>query len=369
MSFDRQNKNIQKKIAKLQKRVKKRTLDRSVSQFRLALRRFRRNKAGIAGLIVVIIMFIIAILATPLTLSVGVRNESYDIKWDGLLVYKPDTSFDIWVVESEENQSSIYQPAYQPPGVYSGYHLRKGENVTLNHILGTNIGGQDIFSRMLLGTRLTLLVALGATIISLIIGIPLGMVAGYFGGKVDELIMRITDMFLTFPFYLIVLLVVTIIMSNQDIENLLTRLQISADVIIAAEILGFGLFGWMAIARLIRAEIFQVKAMDYVEAARALGAGPQRILVRHILPNVLSSLIIIVTYNMALYIISEAAVAFLLLSDSNIPSWGQEITAGLDFLIQAWWPVIFPGIAITIAVIAFNLLGDSLRDSFDPRLR
>jgi peptide/nickel transport system permease protein len=365
---------IQKKIKKLEARMKRRSSSRSESTLQLALRRFLRNKAGLLGLAIISVMFLIGFLATPFSVSVGWRGNTINlINWAGLTVYDPQTHWDVRIFSdpSAGNGSAVYTPAYQPPGVYEGWDVYKNpaEYRSLVHILGTNIGGQDLFSRVILGVRLTLLVAVGATLISLFIGIPIGMIAGFFGGKFDELLMRITDIFLTLPFYLVILLAVTVFTKNQEIENFLDKLQLTSDFIITAEVFGLGFFGWMGIARLVRAEILQIKNMDYVEAARALGANPRRILMRHIFPNILASLVIAVTYGMAINVVSEAAIAFILLKGSGVTSWGQELAEGLDFIQKAWWPVIFPGAAITIAVLGFNLLGDALRDAFDPRLR
>ncbi|MFX0208752.1 MAG: ABC transporter permease, partial [Candidatus Hodarchaeota archaeon] len=237
------------------------------------------------------------------------------------------------------------------------------------HLLGTNKRSRDLASLVIYGSRVSLIVSIGAIIISLIIGLPLGLAAGYFRGRIDELIMRITDIFLTLPFYFVMIMVIVVLQDFPALDNLILRLGISAEVILVAVTVGLGIFGWMGIARLVRATIFQVREMDYVEAARALGASNKRIMVIHILPNILAPLIVVVTYALAVNIIAEAGLAFLGFTDESLASWGRELNDGIEVVAVAWWPVLFPTLFIIIAVMAFNLLGDGLRDAFDPRIR
>lgn len=253
--------------------------------------------------------------------------------------------------------------------VLDNIKIQAGEYFEHLHLFGTNWRSHDLFSKLLFGSRVSLIVSVGAIIISLFIGLPLGLVAGYFRGRIDEIIMRITDIFLTLPFYFVMILVISVLQDTPDLDNLIIELGITAEVIVVSVTLGLGIFGWMGITRLIRATIFQIREMDYVEAARALGASNTRIMVIHILPNILAPLIVVVTYALAVNIVAEAGLAFLGFTDASLASWGRELDDGVEIVSVAWWPVLFPALFIIVAVLAFNLLGDGLRDAFDPRLR
>ena len=237
------------------------------------------------------------------------------------------------------------------------------------HYFGTNYKSEDLFARLVHGARVSLMVSFGAIIIALVIGLPLGLMAGYYRGKIDEFVMRLTDVFLTLPFYFVMILAIVVIQNTQWIDNLLIELGLSTQVILFAVMMGLGIFGWMGITRLIRATIFQIRETDYVEAARAIGASNRRIMVIHILPNVLAPLIVVVTLNLSANILVEAGLAFLGFTTEDLSSWGRELSNGFDYATVAWWSVFFPAILIIIAVMSFNLLGDGLRDAFDPRLR
>lgn len=273
-------------------------------------------------------------------------------------------------IEIIEPETISFVKAVGGSGVYlDNIQLRGGEYFANLHVLGTNRQSQDLFSKLLYGSRVSLIVSVGAIIIALMIGLPLGMIAGYTRGRVDELIMRITDIFMTLPFYFTMILVIVLLQQTQWIDNLIITLNLSAEVIIVSVTLGLGLFGWMGICRLVRATILQVREMDYVEAARALGASNKRIMIIHILPNILAPLIVAVTFLLAVNIVAEAGLAFLGYTDDSLASWGRELSEGFEIVIAAWWPVLFPALLIISAVMAFNLLGDGLRDAFDPRLR
>ncbi|UCE12412.1 MAG: ABC transporter permease [Candidatus Heimdallarchaeota archaeon] len=247
--------------------------------------------------------------------------------------------------------------------------LYAGEYFQNEHIFGTNWWGHDLYSKLVKGSQVSLIVSIGAIILSLAIGLPLGLVAGYYRGKTDEIIMRITDIFLTLPFYFVMILVIMVLTDTPDLDNLIIELGITAEIIVVAVLVGLGIFGWMGITRLVRATIFQIREMDYVEAARCLGASNKRIMIIHILPNVLAPLIVVVTFALAVNIVAEAGLAFLGFTDASLSSWGRELEDGVRIVSVAWWPVLFPALFIITAVMSFNLLGDGLRDAFDPRLR
>lgn len=255
------------------------------------------------------------------------------------------------------------------PIIIDHIDLRGGKYFKNIHLLGTNYKSQDMWSRLVYGAQVSLLISFGAILISLVIGIPLGLMAGYYRGRADEIIMRITDVFLTMPFYFVMILAIVVIQNTQWIDNLLIEMGLSTSVILFAVMVGLGIFGWMGITRLIRASIFQIRETDYVEAARAIGASNKRIMIVHILPNILAPLIVVATLALSANILVEAGLAFLGFTTQDLASWGRELSDGFNIATVSWWSVFFPALIIVIAVMAFNLLGDGLRDAFDPRLR
>ncbi|MDE0098478.1 MAG: ABC transporter permease [Truepera sp.] len=219
--------------------------------------------------------------------------------------------------------------------------------------LGTDVLGRDIFSRIIYGARWTFLVCLSAASISTVVGTLAGLAAGYYGATVDAVISRLMDMQLAFPVILLALSVLAV--AGPSLINL---------------ILVLGLVDWARYARVVRAATLSQRQHDYVEAARALGANPTRIALAHILPNILSSLVVMTTFSTALLLLTESALSFLGLGVAPpAVTWGSMIGSGRDYIYQAWWIATMPGIVITIMVLAINFLGDGLRDAFDPRER
>jgi peptide/nickel transport system permease protein len=221
------------------------------------------------------------------------------------------------------------------------------------YILGTDQVGRDVLSRIIFGTRVALLVGLSAVALSGAIGITLGLVSGFYGGWVDDLISWVSNVELAFPFVLLAIAVVAVIGAN--LVNLIVVLSIVA---------------WVTYARIVRAETLAVRDLEFVQAARTIGVGDVRILFRHILPNVLTPVIVIATFEVARMIISEASLSFLGLGvEPRIPSWGSMLADGRQYLATAWWIATFPGLGIMLTVLAINLVGDWLRDVLDPRLQ
>jgi len=220
------------------------------------------------------------------------------------------------------------------------------------HVLGTDPLGHDVWRLMVYGTRLSIMVAIAAVALSCVIGVTLGLLSGYYGGVVSAIIMRWTDVQLSFPFILLAILVVSLF--GGGVGNLILVLAIG---------------GWMDYARVVRSQVLTTRELEYVTAARSIGAGGGRILVRHILPSVVSSIIVLVTLNTSVNILFEAALTFLGLGLSpETPTWGGLLSDGRVYLSTAWWIATFPGVAILFTALAINILGDWLRDTLDPRM-
>jgi len=221
------------------------------------------------------------------------------------------------------------------------------------HPLGTDDLGRDVLVRILYGARISLLVGFVAVGIATFIGILLGALAGYYGRWIDAVIMRFVDIMLCFPAFFLILAVIAFLEPS------------SWNIMII-----IGLTGWMGVARLVRAEFLSLRERDFVQAVRALGARDGRIIFRHILPNALSPVLVSATLGVAGAIQTESALSFLGIGvQPPTPSWGNMLIAGKQTLGSAWWLSVFPGLAILVTVLGYNLLGEGIRDALDPRIK
>ena len=246
-----------------------------------------------------------------------------------------------------------------PPGFtaqQSVYDLKSGQFVTTEtpgtwqHPLGTDDKGRDMLAMLVSGARVSLYVGLAATLMAILIGTIMGVVSAYLGGWADNALMRFTDVMMPFPFFLLLVLIIFIF--GPRLEFI---------------ILAIGLTGWTGTARLVRSDTLSLRTREFIMASKSLGASGSRIVFRHLIPNVLSSIIVIATLSIPGVILAEAALSFIGLGDPTVTSWGRVLHAGQRSLDTAWWIAVEPGIMLFLTVLAFNFLGDGIRDAFDPR--
>ena len=282
-------------------------MKRMDSQTKSFWRYFKRNRLAVGGLVIIVITFLIAGLASFLS------------------PYDPGKT---------EVSMKLNPPSFQ-------------------HFLGTDQLGRDVFSRMLYGSRVSLSVGFVAVAISIGIGIFVGAISGYYGRWIDAVLMRFVDIMLCFPSFFLILTVVA----------LLGPSLFKVMVVI-------GITSWMGTSRFVRAEFLSLRERDFTQAAKALGVKDHRIIFRHILPNALAPVFVTATLDVATAILVEAGLSFLGFGvQPPAPSWGNILTEGRTYIFDAWWLTVFPGLAILITVLSFNLLGEGLRDALDPRLR
>ncbi len=330
-----------------------------------AWRRLVRNKAAILGGMLIILFFLMAIFAdtTVFTLFTGAEPEpllapqSYEIQ---KLV--DNNAAPAWLV-------NLF-PSMKAKGEEGGY-------VTINnkYILGADYNGRDLLSRIIYGARISLSVALVGPFVSLLIGVPFGTISGYFGGRVDNIMMRVVDVMYAFPTLLLIILLMAFFRSTTSAPEPGTLRYVLTSIDNAMGgmffiFVGIGITAWMSMARLTRGQILSIKEKEFIEAARALGVQDIGIMFKHILPNIVGPIVVAQTLDIPTYIAYEAFLSFIGLGVNRpTPSWGALIADGAGGIRTYPNQVIFPALALAIIMFAFNFLGDGLRDALDPRLR
>ena len=248
--------------------------------------------------------------------------------------------------------AAIAAPVLAPRDPFRMHDGAALQSPSSEYWLGTDRFGRDQLSRLLYGSRMSLQVGLIAVGVALLCGTAIGVLAGYFKGAVDAVLSRLMDILFAFPELLLALAVMAVLGAGTN--NLM---------------LAIGIVYTPIFARIARSAVLEVNSREHVEAARSMGAGHVQILFRHILPNIAAPLIVQTTLSFAFAVLAEAALSFLGLGvEPDAPSWGIMLKEGKDWMLQAWWVAVFPGLAITLAVLNFNLLGDALRDALDPKL-
>lgn len=249
-----------------------------------------------------------------------------------------------WLAPDDFNAQNLFN-RLKPPGWVDD----KG----VIHWAGTDHLGRDTLARLIHGSRLSLLVGVLAVVFGGTVGLFLGLVSGYYGGRVDAVIMRFTDMQLAFPFLLLALALVTIM--GPSVMNVILVLAITS---------------WINYAKVVRGDVLLLRNREFIEAARVLGVPDRRIILKHVLPNVFASFLVVTSFQVAALIIAESSLSFLGLGvPTSIPTWGSMLADGREYVRDAWWLSVFPGVAIMLAALSFNILGDGLRDLLDPTLR
>ena len=272
---------------------------------KLYFERFRQNRLAVAGFVFIVLLAVAALFAP-------------------------------WLCPRDPLAQSLIERLQGPSAV---------------HWLGTDDLGRDVFSRILLGTRISLSVGFVAVGLELLIGVTLGLCAGFFGGKLDAIVMRLVDVMLSIPAIFLILAVLAFL--GPNIYNVMAII---------------GLTAWPGLTRLVRGECLSIREREYIQAARIAGISAPRILFVHLLPNVISPILVSATLGVGGAILTESALSFLGLGvQPPVPSWGNILSIGRDYLHIAWWLSVFPTAAIFITVLSFNLLGDALRDVLDPR--
>jgi peptide/nickel transport system permease protein len=293
----------------------------------------RRNKVGALGVVAMALVLCVAIFSPVL--------QRYG------------------ELQTFETENPDFNPTASPaeiarnPGIGSPYTLNRWESPSWNHWFGTDQFGRDIYARIIVGARLAVIIGIGASLIAVFSGTATGLVSGYFSGKVDLVIQRLVDSVQAFPGLVLLMLIVSV----TDKPSL------------SLTVVALGFLGWATSSRIIRSAVLSTAASTYIEAARSYGASDMRLMVRHVLPNIVAPIIVVFSISIGLYILAEASLSFLGLGPADQTTWGKMVNSGRNSLDLYPWESVFSGAAITLTVLAFNLAGDAIRDEMDPRLR
>ncbi len=293
-----------------------------------------RNKLGAFGVVLVVVILVFAIFS-PVA-------KRYD---DNLQFQTANPKF---------NPTANPLDIARDPGLGSPFILDRWESpFSGKHWLGTDQYGRDLYARIVVGARLAVIIGVGASLIAVVAGTFVGVVSGYFGGKIDLVMQRVVDGIQAFPGLVLLMLIVSV----MDQPSLVLT------------VVALGFLGFAVNVRLVRSSVLAVSQMPFVEAARSYGAGDMRLMLRHVLPNVLATVLISFSIAIGAYILAEASLSFLGLGPADKTTWGKMVNAGRVSLDVHPWEAVFSGGAITLAVLGFNLAGDAIRDELDPRLR
>ena len=309
-------------------------------------RRFRRDKVAIAGGLFIIFLFLTAYIGAPI--AEHVLGHGPDDQFAGALDPKTLLPVGPWTHVSTA-------PYVGATGHYP---------TTLFILGGDGQLGRDEFLRMLYGAQTSLEVAIGATVLSITVGVIMGAMAGYFGGVTDTIVSRLTEIVMAFP---ILLFIIALASTVGDRLNRITLGGLAGQGVVTL-VLVLGFFGWYYPARIVRAQVLSLREKEYIEAARMVGASDVRIIRSHLLPHLVAPIIVLSTITVAQFILAEAGLSFLGIGiQEPTPSWGQLLSVGPSYYLTQPWLMVWPGLAVLLATLAFNLLGDGLRDAFDPR--
>ena len=293
----------------------------------------RRRKLGAAGVLLTTFVIVVAVVSPAL--------QRYD----------DNRVFSVANPEFNPNANPIQiaqNPKLSSPSISSRYESPSGR-----HWFGTDQFGRDIYARIIVGARAAAIIGLGASVIAVLLGTGIGIVSGYFGGWADLVIQRFVDAFRAFPGLVLLLLIV----------------QVVKDPPLWLTVVALGLLGWATAVRIVRSAVLSTARLPFIEAARSYGASDRRIMLQHILPNVMAPVIVIFSIGIGGYILAEAGLSFLGLGPASTTTWGKMVSAGRVALDLHPWEALFAGGAITLTVLGFNLAGDAIRDELDPRLR
>jgi oligopeptide transport system permease protein len=343
-----------------------------VSLGRDAWRRLRRNWAAMASLIFLILLSVLSVL-TPLLPLAPPRAVNLPRHLEA-----PQTAplfAEAWNLPADESaREQVLDQGFGELGFFSDWllslRLRWFGDWQLNSVCGTDLLGRDLFSRLMWGSRVSLAVGLVATMVSLVIGVTWGAVAGYSGGRIDNAMMRFVDMLYSIPFIFVVIFLITILSEPIRIKPFLDKHGIDRIVIFFVVV---GAIYWLTMSRVVRGQVISLKHNQFIEAARTIGASQPRIIFRHLVPNLLGIVIVYLTLTIPSVMLFEAFLSFLGLGvEAPDVSWGLLANEGVNVITPVriyWWLVVFPALALGLTLFSLNILGDGLRDALDPRLK